>query len=295
MSAGKTYPRLKSAVDDGFRPRAHASRDLVLPLLALRMRGGAAMTEKLRLLSLFAGIGGFELGLERSGYFETVAQCEIDPFCRRVLEKHWPNVRRYEDVRELTAARLASDGIALTQFAADSHAKTSAMLETVKGSAASVVASGLNMTELLARFDRDSQSWKTLVPCFIEGLNRSKCLAARGYDAWWDTISAKNIGLPHERERVWIMAYSDEVGRKACERIQALLISEEMLGIPATNGTFRARSGGIRWLPNGIICSVNNGLSANVDGLGAAGNAVVPQIPELLGRAYGQAMMERAP
>src|SRR5688572_15082044 len=68
---------------------------------------------KLKLLDLFSGIGGFSLGLERTGGFETVAFCEIDPFCRRVLAKHWPHVRQYEDVRELTARQLEADGIAV--------------------------------------------------------------------------------------------------------------------------------------------------------------------------------------
>lgn len=60
--------------------------------------------------SLFAGVGGFDLGLERAG-FEVKWQVEIDPFCTRVLEKHWPNVRRYSDVRECCGNVLrANDG-----------------------------------------------------------------------------------------------------------------------------------------------------------------------------------------
>ena len=72
---------------------------------------------KLRVLDLFSGIGGFSLGLERAhgtgeyDGFETVAFCEIEPFPRRVLAKHWPSVPCYSDVRELTGARLAADGI----------------------------------------------------------------------------------------------------------------------------------------------------------------------------------------
>ena len=67
---------------------------------------------KLRVLDLFSGIGGFSLGLERTGGFETVAFCEIEDFPRRVLAKHWPDVPCYRDVRELTGERLVADGIA---------------------------------------------------------------------------------------------------------------------------------------------------------------------------------------
>ncbi len=65
------------------------------------MEGWIFMSEKLKVLDLFSGIGGFSLGLERTGGFETVAFCEIDPFCQKVLKKHWPEVPIYNDVRTL--------------------------------------------------------------------------------------------------------------------------------------------------------------------------------------------------
>ena len=67
----------------------------------------------MKVLDLFSGIGGFSLGLERTGGFETVAFCEIEEYPRRVLAKRWPDVPCYEDVRTLTAERLAADGIAV--------------------------------------------------------------------------------------------------------------------------------------------------------------------------------------
>jgi DNA (cytosine-5)-methyltransferase 1 len=60
---------------------------------------------KMTVLDLFSGIGGFSLGLERSGGFETVAFVEIDPYCRRVLAKHWPDVPICEDIRAMEAYR----------------------------------------------------------------------------------------------------------------------------------------------------------------------------------------------
>ena len=56
---------------------------------------------KLKHLDLFSGIGGFSLGLEATGGFETVAFCDIEEFPRKVLQKHWPGVKQYEDIKEL--------------------------------------------------------------------------------------------------------------------------------------------------------------------------------------------------
>jgi len=61
---------------------------------------------KLRVLDLFSGIGGFSLGLERTGRFETVAFCEYEDFPRRVLAKHWPDVPCFPDVRELKGSDI---------------------------------------------------------------------------------------------------------------------------------------------------------------------------------------------
>ena len=66
----------------------------------------------MKVLDLFSGIGGFSLGLERAG-MNTVAFCEIDPYCRAVLKKHWPEVPCYEDVRNLTNETLRSAGISV--------------------------------------------------------------------------------------------------------------------------------------------------------------------------------------
>ena len=64
----------------------------------------------MKVLDCFAGIGGFSLGLERAG-FETVAFCEIEPYCQKVLARHWPEVPIYDDIRRVTADRLIRDGI----------------------------------------------------------------------------------------------------------------------------------------------------------------------------------------
>lgn len=64
------------------------------------------MSARLTFGSLFAGIGGFDLGLERAG-MRCLWQVEKDDYCRQVLAKHWPNVTRYEDVKDVGRANLA--------------------------------------------------------------------------------------------------------------------------------------------------------------------------------------------
>ena len=61
----------------------------------------------MRFLSLFAGIGGFDLGLERAG-MKCIGQVENDPYCIKVLEKHWPDVPRWGDIRDVTAETLVN-------------------------------------------------------------------------------------------------------------------------------------------------------------------------------------------
>lgn len=65
----------------------------------------------LRVLDLFSGIGGFSLGLEKTGGFRTVAFCEIEAYPRRVLARHWPGVPIYDDVRSLSSQHLTADGV----------------------------------------------------------------------------------------------------------------------------------------------------------------------------------------
>ena len=65
------------------------------------MVGSAAVLVMIKVLDVCSGIGGFSLGLEATGGFDTVAFCENDEFCRKVLNKHWPNVPIYEDLKEI--------------------------------------------------------------------------------------------------------------------------------------------------------------------------------------------------
>jgi len=76
------------------------------------IRSSSLMNTIMRILDLFAGIGGFSLGLHRaSKEFKTVAFCEQDPFCTQILNKHWPDVPVYPDIKELTYERLKADGV----------------------------------------------------------------------------------------------------------------------------------------------------------------------------------------
>jgi DNA (cytosine-5)-methyltransferase 1 len=164
---------------------------------------------KLRVLDLFSGIGGFSLGLERTGGFETVAFCEIEDYPRRVLEKHWPGVPIYDDVRTLTADTLARDGIAVDVICGGfpcqdlSFAGRRAGLEGARSGLWSEYARLIG--ELRPRFVLVEN-----VPGLLSlGMGAVLGdLAALGYDATWDCIPAAAVGAPHRRDRVWLIAHA---------------------------------------------------------------------------------------
>jgi DNA (cytosine-5)-methyltransferase 1 len=235
--------------------------------------------KKLRLLDLFSGIGGFSLGLERSGYFETVAFCEIEPFCRKILAKHWPQVQQYNDIRQLTASQLAADGIAVDAIAGGFPCQD---LSTAgRGAGLSGEKSGLwreyarLIGELRPRFVIVENVSALLARGFGQVLSD---LASLGYDAEWEGIPASAIGSPHRRDRLWIIAYPNG---SQCE------------GRGLSGGILQEHSDVGRcgwWEAQPGMDRVAYGVPSQVDRLRAIGNAVVPQIPELIGRAIGASL-----
>lgn len=233
----------------------------------------------MRVLSLFAGIGGFDLGLERTSGFETVAFCEIDPFARRVLAKNWPKVPCYDDVRELSGERLAADGIAVDVICGGFPCQDISAAGKRQG--LSGARSGLwreyarLIGELAPRFVIMENSAELL------GLGMGDLLgdlASLGYDARWDCIPAAVLGAPHGRDRVWLVAYPTEVARVHEPDVGHQLwrwVSDDRNAWPACP-----------WgSPAAAVCRVDDGVPDRVDRTGALGNAVVPAIPELIGRA----------
>lgn len=170
----------------------------------LRAAGGHLM----RVLDLFSGIGGMSLGLQRAG-MTTVAFCEIDPFCRRVLAKHWPEVPIYDDVRSLTAARLAADGIVFDLICGGFPCQDLSVAG--RGAGLSGERSGL-WFEFCRIIEETRPGWTLIenVPALrSRGLDIVLGgLAALGYDAEWHCIPAAAVGAPHRRDRIWIVSYT---------------------------------------------------------------------------------------
>ena len=174
----------------------------------------------MRLLDLFSGIGGFSVGLERAG-FQTVAFCEIDPFCQCVLKKHWPRIPIYDDIRSLTAERLTADGIAVDVISGGFPCQDI----SVAGPGAGIngARSGLwtHYARIIGEVRPRYAVMENVSALLGRGLERVLGdLAEIGYDAEWHCIPAAAVGAPHRRDRVWIVAYPgrdtirDESGRR---------------------------------------------------------------------------------
>jgi DNA (cytosine-5)-methyltransferase 1 len=251
---------------------------------------------KLKVLDLFSGIGGFSLGLERTGGFETVAFCEIDPFCRRVLAKHWPEVKQYDDVRTLTADQLAADGIAVDVICGGFPCQDISLAGLELG----MEGERSGLWSEIARLSSELRPQFLLVENVTNLLAGERGawfsrvlgdLAAIGYDAEWHCISASDFAAPHRRSRVWIVANPHgnshpDFGAAAAkfpfsEGIEGWGRRLDELG--PSDGLQRDSSyAGIRRAVHGIPDWAHR--------LRALGNAVVPQIPELIGNAILESM-----
>ncbi len=233
---------------------------------------------KLRVLSLFAGIGGFDLGLERTGGFETVAFCEIDARARRVLAKHWPEVPIYDDVRSLDAARLADDGIAVDAIVGGFPCQDISTHGLRAGLGGERSGLWFEMARLIGELRPSFVIVENVAELLANGFSDVLgSLASLGYDAEWDCIPAGTIGAPHLRDRVWVVAHPSE--KPGLHESNAWESAKRLLDEPTY---WQANP----WHPSdAALCGVDDGPAQRVDRTEECGNAVVPQIPELIGNA----------
>jgi DNA (cytosine-5)-methyltransferase 1 len=318
----------------------------------------------MNVLDLFSGIGGFSLGLERAG-MRTVAFCEIDPYCRAVLAKHWPDAPVLDDVRSVDAQSLSGvEAIDVVCGGFPCQDVSNA------GQRAGLAGERSGLWRDLLRAIRLVRPRYAIVENVAALLGRGMGevlgdLAEIGQDTEWHCIPARAVGAPHIRDRVWIiaadpsrgghgldgigqalerqladpvahLANADRSGWPAGQQAAAAVghgrsagagrgdvsdaigerIHVEPLGVAERSGALladgdgeicemadadrellhragiRAAAAGQReptnagwWSTEPDVGRVAHGVPSRVDRLKGLGNAVVPQIPEIIGRA----------
>jgi DNA (cytosine-5)-methyltransferase 1 len=272
----------------------------------------------LRVGSLFSGIGGLDLGLERAG-MEVVWQCEQDDFCRRVLAGHWPDVPCYPDICALEGGIPAVD-VLCGGFPCQDI--------SLAGKGAGIGGARSGLWSEYARLVGELRPRYVVVENVAALLARGMGvvlgdLAALGYDAEWDCIPASAVGAPHRRDRLWIVAYPSDaesvqrpsffgeqpngvdagvgamadpnIGGPARERVRML---EEANGRrQSKDGRGGVAKPGLGGLADGFPTGLDGHWDCEPDGISrvavkvpervaqlkALGNSLVPQVAEWIG------------
>jgi DNA (cytosine-5)-methyltransferase 1 len=304
--------------------------------------------------SLFSGIGGFELGLERAG-MRVLWQAETDPYASAVLAKHWPGVRNHGDVRNVRAGAVEPVDVICGGFPCQDISNA--------GKRAGIDGERSGLWSEYARIVGELRPRYVIVENVAALLGRGiervlGDLAALGFDAEWHCIPASAVGAPHRRDRVWIIAYArgrmlrdegrpavagaagevrgevreqriradagadgscanvadaNSAERQACNvvavrneasgegdrgvaygRAYTALPNADCAGLPPpwaqpvrahwqqSGGVFAA---GDWWRIEPDVGRVAHGVPSRVDRLRCLGNAIVPQVAEIIGKA----------
>jgi DNA (cytosine-5)-methyltransferase 1 len=229
---------------------------------------------EMRVLELFAGIGGFSVGLERAGGFKPVAFCEIDKHARKVLQKNWPGVTIYEDVKEVTYGRLKADGNVPDVITGGFPCQDI----STAGRGAGLAGERSGLWFEFARIIKEVRPrWviaENVSALRSRGLDQVlRSLAEIGYDAEWHCIPASAVGAPHRRDRIWIVAYPNSTQCEGGSLPGRILEKDTDLG------------SGSWWEVEPPVGRVADGFPGRTHRLKQLGNAVVPQIPEIIGKA----------
>lgn len=254
-------------------------------------------SEPFKVLDLFSGIGGFSLGLERAG-MQTIAFCEIDKKAQLVLKKHWPDVKIYDDVSTLKGEDIGTVDVICGGFPCQDISTAG------KGAGLAGERSGLwyEFHRLIKEIQPKYAIIENVSALRSRGLDEVlRSLFEIGYDAEWHCIPASAIGAPHQRDRIWIVSYPNH------QRESVSTINDEAprMPKPSRNGLADSLFAGLErqclssriqqeldqasrdyWRENSPeFIRVVDGVPNRMDRIKQLGNAVVPQIPELIGKA----------
>jgi DNA (cytosine-5)-methyltransferase 1 len=242
----------------------------------------------MNVLSLFAGIGGIELGLERAG-MTTVGQVELDPYCQSVLARHWSEVPRHDDVTTAPAwwastvrptVHVVCGGFPCQPFSLagkqlgtnDERWMWPAFRDVIRDVRPRYV-----LVENVSALVRDGLAFGTVLAD----------LHALGFDAEWATLRASDFGAPHNRERVYLLAYAAGVDGVSRGGVGAGRVGEAPVtarGLSGLDAHSRRRQAD-QWLEREPrVGRLANGIPDQSQRLKCAGNAVVPAVAEHIGR-----------
>lgn len=230
--------------------------------------------------SISTGIGGFDFGAEQNG-IKTRWTCEIDPLRQDILRHYYPNAKHYGDMRKVRKPKYVD--IISFGFPCQDISQANPKGEGLNGEKSGMFYEGWRIIRAVRpRFIVIENS-----PMLIHRGLRSilGLLAKEGYNAEWDIISCKRFGLPHLRKRLFIVAYTNEVGRQTNSRVQRRKSHQDLQQEKARELFFQSEfSGNTSWqhwsetvrsvshLDNGIPKNILYGL------LAAAGDTVSPRI-----------------
>ena len=242
----------------------------------------------MRIGSLFSGIGGLELGLERAiPGAHTVFQDEANPYARQVLAKHWPTTPRIHDVKEANASNLPPCDILAGGFPCQDISNAGKQVG-IEGKRSGLWSEFARIIQLVRpRY----VVVENVAALRIRGLGQVLGdLATSGYDAVWDCVPAAAIGAPHRRDRLFVIGIANpnrDVANPNGPRLQGRF-SESL---QECTGQWLAGQGGTRpsgvqdhWFIEPHVGRVATGVPRRVDRLKCLGNAVVPQVGQVVGR-----------
>jgi DNA (cytosine-5)-methyltransferase 1 len=231
--------------------------------------------------SLFSGIGGMDLGLERAGW-ECKWQVEIDPFCTKVLEKNWPGVRRYGDIKTITGPELETVELIAGGFPCQDISLQGAVWGERRGISGDRSGLWEEMLRIIGLVRPSYALVENVAAILGNGMGRVLGgLAEIGYDAEWDCLPASAFGAPHQRDRLFLVAY--DWGKRGEGRWSIPV--PKFPSIPGFEDVrsvedVRNRSD----LPEPILRRIGDGASNGMDRLRGCGNSVMPQVAEWIGR-----------